>query len=114
MSLFKKHGAFEVVTPLLSPYLTTCQQSNATRVMSQSGVVVLLPCELRTPFIKYIANTGINLMRRYTVGRIYRDHKIINSHPKQMYECVFDIISPEGSKLNLKSYLKNHQMLFII
>lgn len=70
--------------------------------MTHSGSVVVLPHDLRVPFIKYVALTGTNVMRRYSVGRVYREKKIFNFHPKQLYECAFDIITPsssmEGSK----------------
>lgn len=97
--MFRKHGGIEVVTPLLSPYVKT-SRNNSVRLMTHSGSIVVLPHDLRVPFIKHIALSGINLMRRYSVGRVYREKKIFNFHPKQLYECAFDIVTPlaEGSK----------------
>lgn len=104
VSLFQKHGAIEVVTPLLSPYVKSIK-STAVRLMTHSGSVVFLPHDLRDPFIKHIALSGINLMRRYSVGRVYREKKVFNFHPKQLYECAFDIVTPcstaEHSTLNV-------------
>ena len=92
-----------MVTPLLSPYVRTTK-NNAVRLMTHSGSVVVLPHDLRVPFIKHVALTGINVMRRYSVGRVYREKKAFNFHPRQLYECAFDIITPtpvtEGSKLD--------------
>lgn len=96
MSLFKKHGAMEVVTPLLSPYVKSTKNT-AVRLMTHSGSVVVLPHDLRVPFIKHIALSGINLLRRYSVGRVYREKKVFNFHPKQLYECAFDIITPSSA-----------------
>lgn len=62
--------------------------------MTTSGGVVVLPHDLRSPFIKHVALNGIQLMRRYTIDRVYREKKGFNFHPKQLYECAFDIITP--------------------
>lgn len=72
--------------------------------MTHSGSVVLLPHDLRVPFIKHIALNGINSMRRYSVGRIYREKKVFNFHPKQLYECAFDIITPSSSTMEYSKY----------
>lgn len=96
VSLFQKHGAVEVVTPLLSPY-GKLTKNGCVRLMTHSGSVVVLPHDLRVPFIKHIALSGINLMRRYSVGRVYREKKLFNYHPKQLYECAFDIITPSST-----------------
>lgn len=103
ISLFRMHGAIEVVTPLLSPYVKT-SKANAVRLMTHSGSVVVLPHDLRAPFIKYVAMSGINLMRRFSVGRVYREKKVFNFHPKQLYECAFDIITPSTSTDGSKTY----------
>lgn len=101
----------EVVTPLLSPYVKSTK-TTAVRLMTHSGSVIVLPHDLRVPFIKHIALNGINLLRRYSVGRVYREKKVFNFHPKQLYECAFDIITPcsttEFSKFKWKvhHYLK--------
>lgn len=81
------------MTPLLSPYVTSTKP-NAVRLMTHSGSVVELPHDLRIPFIKHVALSGLNLVRRYSVGRVYREKKVFNFHPKQLYECAFDIITP--------------------
>lgn len=98
-SLFRKHGGVEVVTPLLSPYVKTSRNS-VVRLMTHSGSVVYLPHDLRVPFIKHIALSGTTAIRRYSVGRVYREKKVFNFHPKQMYECAFDIVTPtsDGSE----------------
>lgn len=62
--------------------------------MTHSGSVVILPHDLRIPFAKHVALNGINMIRRYSVGRVYREKKVFNFHPKQLYECAFDIVTP--------------------
>lgn len=103
--MFCSHGGIEVVTPLLSPYVKSTK-TNAVHLMTHSGSVVVLPHDLREPFIKHVAMTGINSMRRYSVGRVYREKKVFNFHPKQLYECAFDIITPSPSIDGSKYYAK--------
>lgn len=100
-----------MVTPLLSPFVKTTKNT-AVRLMTHSGSVVVLPHDLRVPFIKHIALSGINLMRRYSVGRVYREKKVFNFHPKQLYECAFDIISP-SSPTDSKNRLIDAELISI-
>lgn len=95
----------EIVTPLLSPYVKSTK--NEVRLMTHSGSVVVLPHDLRIPFIKYVAMQGINSMRRFSVDRVYREKRTFNFHPKQMYECAFDIITP-----SIESKFINYIYLF--
>lgn len=99
VSLFRKHGAIEVDTPLLSPLTkhTASNWVNHVRLMTHSGCVVVLPSDLRTEFARHIAMSGVNMIRRYCVDRVYREEKVFNFHPKQSYECAFDIISPHSA-----------------
>ncbi|XP_023293055.2 eIF-2-alpha kinase GCN2 [Lucilia cuprina] len=98
VSLFRKHGAIEVDTPLLSPLTKhTNNWVNHVRLMTHSGCVVVLPSDLRTEFARHIAMSGVNMIRRYCVDRVYREEKVFNFHPKQNYECAFDIISPHSA-----------------
>ncbi|XP_039950475.1 eIF-2-alpha kinase GCN2 [Bactrocera tryoni] len=98
VGLFRKHGGIEVDTPLLSPLSKrTNPWNNPVRLMTHSGCVVVLPSDLRTEFARHIAMNGVNMMRRYCVDRVYREEKVFNFHPKQSYECAFDIITPYAS-----------------
>lgn len=38
-------------------------------------------------------------LRRFSVGRVYREKKVFYFHPKEQYECVFDIITPQRGLL---------------
>uniref|UniRef100_A0A1I8NAC2 non-specific serine/threonine protein kinase n=1 Tax=Musca domestica TaxID=7370 RepID=A0A1I8NAC2_MUSDO len=98
VSLFRKHGAIEVDTPLMSPLTKhTNHWVNPVKLMTHSGCVVVLPSDLRTEFARHIAMSGVNMIRRYCVDRVYREEKVFNFHPKQNYECAFDIISPHSA-----------------
>ncbi|XP_013102234.2 eIF-2-alpha kinase GCN2 [Stomoxys calcitrans] len=98
VALFRKHGAIEVDTPLMSPLTKhTNHWVNPVKLMTHSGCVVVLPSDLRTEFARHIAMSGVNMIRRYCVDRVYREEKVFNFHPKQNYECAFDIISPHSA-----------------
>ncbi|KFB49982.1 eukaryotic translation initiation factor 2-alpha kinase [Anopheles sinensis] len=100
IALFRKHGAIEVVTPLLTPYTKQhAARSNTVKLMTHSGSVVTLPDDLRLPFLRHVALNGIRNIRRYSVGRVYREKKVFNFHPKQVYECAFDIVTPSRGYL---------------
>uniref|UniRef100_A0A182MYS3 non-specific serine/threonine protein kinase n=1 Tax=Anopheles dirus TaxID=7168 RepID=A0A182MYS3_9DIPT len=101
IALFRKHGAIEVVTPLLTPYTKQhhVARSNTVRLMTHSGSVVALPDDLRVPFLRHVALNGIRNIRRYSIGRVYREKKVFNFHPKQVYECAFDIVTPSRGHL---------------
>ncbi|XP_052902720.1 eIF-2-alpha kinase GCN2 [Anopheles moucheti] len=100
VALFRKHGAIEIVTPLLTPYTKQhASRSNTVKLMTHSGSVVTLPDDLRVPFLRYIALNGIKNIRRYSIGRVYREKKVFNFHPKQLYECAFDIVTPSRGHL---------------
>lgn len=104
-----------MVTPLLSP-VTHVLDSSAVRLMTHSGSVVMLPHDLRKPFIKHVALNGKDRVRRYSVGRVYREKKVFNFHPKQLYECAFDIVTPTpGSPTypNLYWYSVNKMFLLL-
>ncbi|XP_035901092.1 eIF-2-alpha kinase GCN2 [Anopheles stephensi] len=100
VALFRKHGAIEIVTPLLTPYTKQqASRSSTVKLMTHSGSVVTLPDDLRVPFLRYIALNGIKNIRRYSIGRVYREKKVFNFHPKQLYECAFDIVTPSRGHL---------------
>lgn len=96
INLFKRHGAIEVDTPILTPLPKNYNRPNPVKLMTHSGGVVVLPSELRAPFARYIANSDKNIIRRYSVDRVYKEKKVFNFHPKQTFECAFDIITPSS------------------
>lgn len=57
--------------------------------MDHSGTLVTLPFDLRIPFSRYIARNGVVNMKRFDIGREYRDKTFLGAHPKELYKCVF-------------------------
>ncbi|XP_055627354.1 eIF-2-alpha kinase GCN2 [Toxorhynchites rutilus septentrionalis] len=94
IELFRKHGAIEVVTPLLTPFTASTGHENCVKLMTHSGSIVALPNDLRIPFLRHVALNGVKFIRRYSIGRVYREKQVFNFHPKQVYECAFDIVTP--------------------
>lgn len=99
-SVFLLHGALRLRTSLLAPRSKLFEQLElAVSVMDHSGTLVTLPFDLRIPFARYIARNGIVHMKRFDIGCVYRDKRILGSHPKELYECVFDIVTSTTQNL---------------
>ncbi|XP_012229735.1 eIF-2-alpha kinase GCN2 [Linepithema humile] len=111
VEIFQKHGGIHLATPLLMP--KSIQHSNFTesnvKLMTRTGSVVSIPHDLRTPFARYIIWNNISHIRRYAVERVFRDKKARGFHPRELYECAFDIISPIDNNLMTEA-----ELIFII
>jgi translation initiation factor 2-alpha kinase 4 len=98
--IFECHGASKLNTPLLMPRSSvtppTRESVAAVAVMTHSGSIVTLPHDLRVPFARYVAWNGITSLKRFTVERVFRERRVFGLHPKELYECAFDIVSPTG------------------
>ncbi|XP_063976876.1 eIF-2-alpha kinase GCN2 isoform X2 [Diachasmimorpha longicaudata] len=96
IEVFRKHGGMNLVTPLLMPKSTKFpynQMESSVKLMTKSGNIVSIPSDLRAPFARYAAWNNILHMRRYAVERVYHEKKVHGFHPREFYECAFDIIS---------------------
>lgn len=108
VQILRKHGAIDVSTPLLTPFTKVTSSDTAVRLMCNSGSVVTLPYDLRQPFLRHVALNGVTFLRRYSIGRIYREKKSFNFHPKQKFECAFDIVTP-----NRGNFLVDAELLYV-
>ena len=41
----------------------------------------------------------ITQIKRYTIERVYREHKLFHSHPREMMCVAFDIVTPTTASL---------------
>ena len=99
-SVFLRHGALRLRTSLLVPRTKLFEQLEfAVSVMDHSGTLVTLPFDLRIPFARYIARNGVVNMKRFDIGCVYRDKKILGAHPRELYDCVFDIVTSSSEDL---------------
>ncbi|KAM9202214.1 eIF-2-alpha kinase GCN2 isoform 2-T2 [Dugong dugon] len=92
--IFKRHGAVELCTPLLLPRNKQIYEHNeAALFMDHSGMLVMLPFDLRIPFARYVARNNILNLKRYCIERVFRPRKLDRFHPKELLECAFDIVT---------------------
>ena len=99
-TIFTRHGALRLRTSLLVPrtnFYEHCELS--VNLMDHSGFLLTLPYDLRIPFARYVAKSKVTNMKRFDIGCVYRDKKIMGTHPKELYECAFDIITSSKDSL---------------
>jgi eukaryotic translation initiation factor 2-alpha kinase 4 len=98
IEILRKHGGIDVSGPLLTPYSKSIPVDDAVKLMCNSGSIVNLPYDLHQHFLRHVAINGITSLRRYSVGRIYRE-QCQNAHPQQSFELAFDIVTPNRGNL---------------
>nr|XP_039247644.1 eIF-2-alpha kinase GCN2-like [Styela clava] len=111
ITILKRHGAVKITPPLLTPrkrikieededeeneapQMRESEGPSAATFIDTSGAIVTLPYDLRVPFARYIGRNGIYSLKRYAIEKVYRKVKIHRSHPKELWECAFDIVTP--------------------
>nr|XP_046269330.1 eIF-2-alpha kinase GCN2 [Scatophagus argus] len=98
--IFKKHGAVRLQTPLLLPRRKKLfDGSEPTCFMDHSGMLVTLPYDLRMAFARFVARNNVTHLKRYSIERVFRPKKLDRSHPRELLECAFDIITPVTNTL---------------
>ncbi|XP_059478239.1 eIF-2-alpha kinase GCN2 isoform X2 [Neocloeon triangulifer] len=112
--IFLKHGAVRLSSPMLIPKSSTStrvkETSTTVTMMTHSGSVVTLPHDLRVPFARFVAWSGITTsLKRYTIEKVFRERRVFGVHPRELYECAFDIVSP-----NLSFQLAEAELLAIL
>ncbi|XP_060616148.2 eIF-2-alpha kinase GCN2 [Anolis sagrei] len=96
--IFKRHGAIKLHTPLLMPRNRKLyEHSEVSYLMDHSGMLVMLPYDLRIPFARFVARNNITNIKRYCIERVFRPRKLDRCHPRELLECAFDIITPAGN-----------------
>ncbi|XP_043271459.1 eIF-2-alpha kinase GCN2 [Venturia canescens] len=107
VEVFRRHGGVNLATPLLMP--KSGQLYNLTdscvKLMTRAGSIVSVPHDLRAPFARYTAWNNITNLRRYAIERVYREKKVHGFHPRELYECAFDIISSAPNNLMMEAEL---------
>ncbi|TSO67491.1 eIF-2-alpha kinase GCN2 [Bagarius yarrelli] len=98
--VFRKHGAVRLQTPLLLPRNRKLYEGcEVACFMDHSGMLVTLPYDLRVSFARFVARNGISHLKRYSIERVFRPRKLDRAHPKELFECAFDIVMPVTSSL---------------
>jgi translation initiation factor 2-alpha kinase 4 len=95
-----RHGAVEVRAPLLLPNNSIHQTfDNRVQVMDTGGRLLTLPYDFRVPFARLLARSRISNLKRYCIGQVYRDPRMHDAHPKEPWECAFDIVTAGTNRL---------------
>ncbi|XP_078262214.1 eIF-2-alpha kinase GCN2 isoform X2 [Rhinoraja longicauda] len=98
--VFKRHGATWLNAQLFMPKNKKLfENCEGTYFMDHSGMLVMLPHDLRVPFARFVARNNITNLKRYCIERVFRPRKLDRCHPKELLECAFDIVTPITSNL---------------
>ncbi|XP_076353947.1 eukaryotic translation initiation factor 2 alpha kinase Gcn2 isoform X2 [Tachypleus tridentatus] len=109
-NLMHKHGAFYLSVPTLMPKSDINEQNDlCVHLMDHAGGIVTLPYDLRVPFARFIARKEIRQLKRYDLGKVFRERKVYGCHPRELYECAFDIVTPSQGSL-----LPDAEVLFVV
>lgn len=103
------HGAVSLSPPLLVPCGTTPLPPSGVSVMTRWGGVAMLPHDLRLPFARFLGhNPSVTQCKRYAIDRVYRERRVLGHHPRELYECAFDIVTPpSGALLYRQNIMRN-------
>lgn len=95
--IMRGHGAISFLPPLLTPAKDPPESS--VSLMTRLGSIVYATFDVRTPFVRFLKhNTGVCNMKRYAIDKIYRERPA-GVHPKEVYECAFDIVTSNPGDL---------------
>ncbi|KAI9908190.1 hypothetical protein PsorP6_004398 [Peronosclerospora sorghi] len=103
-TVFQRHGAVELSTPLLMPRssgqsvnnMTLNAPLNASMMLDGKGVSVSLPFDLTERLARFVARHNVSRLKCFQFDRVYR--KSVGGHPREFTESDFDIIwDEEGS-----------------
>eukprot|EP00117_Sycon_ciliatum_P021410 scpid22400/ scgid0250/ Eukaryotic translation initiation factor 2-alpha kinase 4; GCN2-like protein len=97
--IFRRHGAVIVSTPQLTPYHSSSTPESVMCLMDRHGGLVTLQHDLRSSFARSVARNDIQHLKRFMIGKVFRDKKVRGAHPLEIYECAFDIVTPTPGQL---------------
>lgn len=98
-NLMQSHCAVCLSLPTLVPKHSVQRfgVNDVYYLVDNNGSIVSLPHDLRVPFARYIARNKTSHFRRYSIEKVYRQRKVMGYHPKELWECAFDIVTPKSS-----------------
>ena len=99
-ALFTRHGAVNLDIPLLMPQNRVFEQQDwIANIMDSEGIILSLPFDSRVSLARYVSRNNIRNIKRYSINKVFRDTKISRTHPKEIKECSFDIISDSSNSM---------------
>lgn len=97
-SVFERHGSVTIDTPVfeLREILMGKYGEDSKLIYDleeQGGELCSLRYDLTVPFARYLAQNGIDRMKRYHIAKVYRrDNPAINrGRMREFYQCDFDV-----------------------
>ena len=105
-SIFKKHGAVEIDTPVFELKETLMGKYGEDSkliydLQDQGGELLSLRYDLTVPFARYMAVNNFPSIKRFHIGKVYRrDSPQMNKGRfREFYQCDFDIAGPNYGKM---------------
>jgi len=96
-SVFRRHGAVEIETPVCELKETLMgKYGEDTKLVydlqDQGGELLSLRYDLTVPFARYLAEHGVDKIRRFHIGRVYRrdNPQLSRGRFREFYQCDFD------------------------
>lgn len=105
--VFRLHGGTFFSTPFLSPHNGIgIMDGGAVSLMTRSGSLINIPYDIRLSFARYLAqNPYVVHMKRYSMDKVFRERRMLGTHPKEIFECTFDVVSSSSSNLAVEAEL---------
>lgn len=101
--IFKKHGASEIDTPVfeLKETLTSKYGEDSKLIYDledQGGELLSLRYDLTVPFARFVAQNGIQSIKRFHIAKVYRrdNPQMARGRFREFYQCDFDICGQYG------------------
>ena len=97
-SVFKKHGAVEIDTPVFELKETLMGKYGEDSKLiydlnDQGGELLSLRYDLTVPFARYMASHNLSSLKRYHIGKVYRrdNPQMSKGRFREFFQCDFDI-----------------------
>ncbi|CAO1626195.1 unnamed protein product [Sympodiomycopsis kandeliae] len=102
-AVFLRHGAVELVPPLLMPprsgMYSAKDGGNPVQLLDGTGQIVNLPRDHLIPFARTIARSENHRLKRYCIGPVYRDSLLAGGQPISILAASMDIIVGAGGRM---------------
>lgn len=105
-SVFKKHGAVEIDTPVFELKETLMGKYGEDSkliydLQDQGGELLSLRYDLTVPFARFMAVHNYPSIKRYHIGKVYRrdSPQMAKGRFREFYQCDFDIAGPNYGKM---------------
>ena len=98
--LMRRYGAVRYTVPTFVPSHTMnrFRYNHVFYMMDANGSVVAPAYDLRVPFARHVARSMVQptrtSLRRFAIEKVYRS-RIMGYHPRELWECAFDIVTSE-------------------